>query len=112
VPGLCLLHTQQPGNAPSVRRLEAVASTSDGFRLAQLDLEQRGEGDVLGVSQSGGRSSLRLLSVLAHMNIIINAKEEIDRVVADDPGFERHPALARAIDARELELRTQYLDKA
>ena len=112
VPGLCLLHTQQPGDAPSVRRLEAVAATSDGFELAQLDLEQRGEGDVLGVSQSGANSSLRLLSVLRHLPIIMNAKDEIDRVFAADPGLEGHDALARAIDARELELRTQYLDKA
>ena len=112
VPGLCFLHTQQPGDAPSVRRLEAVASTNDGFELAQLDLEQRGEGDVLGVSQSGANSSLRLLSVLQHMPIILAAKEEIDEVFSEEPKLTQHEPLARAIDARELELRTQYLDKA
>ena len=112
LPGLCLLHTQQPSDAPSVRRLEAVAATNDGFELAQLDLEQRGEGDVLGVSQSGANSSLRLLSVLKHMTVIMSAKDEIDRVFEVDPTLLTHEALAAAIDQRELELRTQYLDKA
>ena len=112
VPGLCLLHTQQPSDAPSVRRLAAVAATSDGFELAQLDLEQRGEGDVLGVSQSGANSSLRLLSVLRHLPIITAAKDEIDALFAVDPQLEQHRGLASAIAARELELRTQYLDKA
>lgn len=112
VPGLCLLHTQQPGDVSAVRRLEAVARTNDGFELAQLDLEQRGEGDVLGVAQSGGKSSLRLLSVLKHMTIIMDAKAEIDHVFEIDPTLFTHEALAHAIEARELELRTQYLDKA
>ena len=49
---------------PARERLDAVASTLDGFRLAELDLEQRREGDVLGAAQSGGRSHLRLLSLL------------------------------------------------
>ena len=52
-PGLCLLVTEAPAGTPARERLDAVASTLDGFRLAELDLEQRREGDVLGAAQSG-----------------------------------------------------------
>src|SRR5262249_5815889 len=60
-PGLCLLVTEAVAGVASRDRLDAVASTLDGFRLAELDLEQRREGDVLGEAQSGSRSHLRLL---------------------------------------------------
>ena len=64
-PGLCLLVTDAPKRArPARQRLDAVAATLDGFELSRLDLEQRREGDVLGASQSGRRSSLRLLRVI------------------------------------------------
>ncbi len=55
-PGLCLLVTEALEGTPARERLDAVASTTDGFELAELDLEQRREGDVLGVNQSGRRS--------------------------------------------------------
>jgi len=45
-------------------RLDAVAATQDGFELSRIDLEQRREGDVMGASQSGAKSKLRLLRVL------------------------------------------------
>src|SRR5690606_29092219 len=61
--GLCLLVTGAEDGSPARERLDAVASTIDGFELSRLDVELRREGDVLGASQSGVRSSLRLLSV-------------------------------------------------
>ena len=61
-PGLCLLVTDSEAGSPARERLDAVAATLDGFELSRLDLETRREGDVLGASQSGRRSSLRLLS--------------------------------------------------
>src|SRR5690606_34369750 len=63
-PGLCLLVTEAPAGTPARQGLDAGASTGDGFRLAEFDLEQRREGDVLGATQSGRRSHLRLLSLL------------------------------------------------
>ncbi|PKQ16511.1 MAG: ATP-dependent DNA helicase RecG, partial [Actinobacteria bacterium HGW-Actinobacteria-8] len=63
-PGLCLLVSHAQEGSVSLERLTAVASTSDGFALAEKDLELRREGDVLGAAQSGGRNSLRLLRVL------------------------------------------------
>ncbi len=63
-PGLCLLVTDSSEGTPARERLDAVAATVDGFRLAEIDLEQRREGDVLGATQSGRRSHLQLLSLL------------------------------------------------
>jgi ATP-dependent DNA helicase RecG len=100
-PGLCLLVTQVERGTPAMERLEAVAAVSDGFELSRIDLEQRREGDVLGAAQSGGRSGLRLLSVLRHEEEIVTARAEASALVAADPELRTHPALAAAV--RELD---------
>ena len=111
-PGLCLLVTEAEEGAPSRTRLDAVAATADGFALAQLDLEQRREGDVLGAAQSGRRSSLRLLQLLRHADVILAARQAAGEVVADDPALDRHPALAAAVAQLVDEERAGYLEKA
>ena len=110
VAAVCLFHTRQPSTSPAAVRLEQVAETTDGFALAQLDLEQRGEGDVVGTAQSGEHTSLRLLSVLRDQQIITDAATEVDRIFAEDPQLEHHRDLARAIEIREFAL--EYLDTA
>lgn len=84
-PGVCLLITQVEPDSEARRRLDAVAHTRDGFVLAEIDLEQRREGDVLGLDQSGGRSSLRLLRVVDHADLIAHARSIAERAVAMDP---------------------------
>ena len=89
-PGVCLLLSGAAPDTAARRRLEAVAATRDGFVLADVDLEQRREGDVLGSSQSGGRSSLRLLRVLEDADLIARARDLAERCVRDapdDPGL-------------------------
>ena len=98
LPGTCLLVTTLEPGHPSRRRLDAVASTTDGFQLSQEDLKLRREGDILGASQSGGRSTLRLLRVLEHEDIIARARQDAQDIVGHDPSLERHPWLAEAID--------------
>ncbi|MFE4867590.1 ATP-dependent DNA helicase RecG [Streptomyces sp. NPDC056682] len=110
-PGLCLLVTDMPETAAARARLDAVASTLDGFELSRIDLEQRREGDVLGQAQSGVRSSLRMLTVIDDEEIIAAAREEAVAVVADDPDLERLPGLRTALDALLDKDREQYLDK-
>ena len=73
-PGLCLLVTGADAGSPAIKRLDAVASTTDGFKLSEMDLELRGEGDVLGRMQSGGKSSLKLLRVIKDKELIERAK--------------------------------------
>jgi ATP-dependent DNA helicase RecG len=112
LPGLCLLVTAAPGGTATRERLDAVAGTTDGFELSRVDLQQRREGDVLGVSQSGRRSSLRLLNVLEHEDVIIAARQAASEVVAADPSLERHADLAAQVRRLHDDDRADYLEKA
>lgn len=110
--GLCLLVTETD-NPQTVERLEAVAATTDGFRLADLDLSLRREGDVLGAAQSGTRSGLRLLR-LSHpsdVELIDFARHDATAIVADDPGLAHHPRLAQLVDERLSEEQAAFLER-
>jgi ATP-dependent DNA helicase RecG len=109
-PGLCLLVTEAPEGSPARERLDAVASTLDGFKLSRLDLEQRREGDVLGAAQAGRQSSLRLLRLLADEDLIKQARDDATAVVSADQDLAAHPALRTAIDEL-LGVQAEYLDK-
>jgi ATP-dependent DNA helicase RecG len=109
-PGVCLLVTSVPDGEPARVRLDAVASTRDGFELAELDLEQRREGDVLGATQAGSRSSLRLLRVLEHADLIARARELAAECVARDPDLTT-PGFADAIRATEMLASPDWLER-
>src|SRR5690606_2390345 len=109
--GLALFVTEAAVGSLAMERLTAVASTVDGFALAQLDLELRSEGDVLGNGQSGGKSSLKLLRVIRDTEIIEQAKAEVEALLSTDPKLERHPELLAVL--QELnEDRADYLQKS
>lgn len=110
-PGVCLLVTRCLPDTPARARVSAVASTSDGFELAEIDLGLRSEGDVLGRNQSGRRSSLRLLRVIEDAPLIERAREKAEQLVVADPQFESHPALAADIARRLSNESADYLDK-
>jgi len=110
--GLCLLVTTAAPESPSLERLTAVASTRDGFELSRIDLEQRREGNVLGVEQSGRRSFLRLLSVLTDEDVIVAAREAATAYLASDPDLSGAPALRAAIAGIEDSERAAFLEKA
>ncbi|MFD5324092.1 ATP-dependent DNA helicase RecG [Streptomyces sp. NPDC127092] len=110
-PGLCLLVSEMPEASSARQRLNAVASTLDGFELSRIDLEQRREGDVLGQAQSGVRSSLRVLAVIEDEEVIAAAREEATALVLADPGLTGHPALRTALDALLDKDREEYLEK-
>jgi ATP-dependent DNA helicase RecG len=110
--GLCLLVTEVDQDAPARQRLGAVASTSDGFRLSRIDLEQRREGDVLGTAQAGRRSSLKVLSVLHDEDLIGSARAAAVDLVDADPALAGHSALAAAVAQVTESERAEYLEKA
>jgi ATP-dependent DNA helicase RecG len=109
-PGLCLLVTDAAPGTDARARLDAVASTVDGFELARLDLEQRREGQVLGEAQSG-RSSFKLLSLLRDEELIGKARHDGTAIVSADPDLRGHPQLAAAVAEFVGEERAGYLEK-
>lgn len=110
--GLCLLVTAASPDSPSLERLTAVASTRDGFALSRIDLEQRREGNVLGVEQSGRRSALQLLSVLTDEDVIVAAREAATDYLAQDPDLSGSPGLRAAVLAIEESERAAFLDRS
>ncbi|MFF2144812.1 ATP-dependent DNA helicase RecG [Kitasatospora sp. NPDC058190] len=109
--GLCLLVSDMPGGSAARARLDAVAGTLDGFELSRIDLEQRREGDVLGQAQSGVKSSLKVLSVLEDEEVILTARTEATRLVAEDPDLAAHPELRTALESLLDEDRAAYMEK-
>lgn len=109
-PGVCLLVTSVPAGEPARVRLDAVAATRDGFELAEADLEQRREGDVLGATQAGSRSTLRLLRVLEHADLIATARDLAIEAVARDPELTT-PGFIDAIRATELLASPDWLER-
>jgi ATP-dependent DNA helicase RecG len=110
--GLCLLVTEALDGTATRDRLDAVASTLDGFELAQLDLEMRREGDILGAAQSGRNSGLKLLSLLRDVDLITEARDEARALVAEDATLAQYPGLAGLVAALVDDERAEYLEKS
>ena len=109
--GLCLLVTDAEADSPARARLDDIAATNDGFEVSRLDVALRREGDVLGAVQSGRRSSLRLLSVVQHEDVIAEARADASDLVDADPDLADQPALRRAVTELEETARGAYIDK-
>jgi ATP-dependent DNA helicase RecG len=109
-PGLCLLVTHADPETSSRERLDAVAATLDGFELSRIDLEQRREGDVLGSSQSGTRSHLRLLRVLRDESMIERAREDASTLL--ESGLMNFPLLAAELAQLQTDATAEFIDKA
>lgn len=110
LPGTCALVTGS--DSPMVReRLEAVKSSTDGFVLARLDLDQRREGDILGATQHGRRTQLEFLHILEHEDLIEAARADARALVDEDPELARLPRLAAAVAARVDADQAAYLER-
>ena len=109
---VCVAVTGVEVGTTAFHRLKAFASTTDGFALAEADLDLRSEGDVLGASQSGRTSGLDLLRVTRDARLIATARREAERIVADDPQLREHRALAAAIVERLDEESQAFLERA
>lgn len=110
-PGLCLLVTNCEDETPARERLNAVAGTLDGFELSRIDLEQRREGDVLGANQSGSQSHLRLLRVLRDEDLIEQARDDAEELIATDNDLSDYPALKNELVKLQRDQSIDYLDK-
>ncbi|WP_141012864.1 ATP-dependent DNA helicase RecG [Nocardioides sambongensis] len=112
LPGLCLLVSAAEPYTPARERLDAVASTTDGFLLSRVDLEQRREGDVLGASQAGRRSSLERLRVLRDEDTIVAARRAAEDLLDGDPALAAAPGLARAVADLEASQQAGFVEKS
>ena len=103
---LCIFHTFAEKGSDADQRMHAVAETSDGFALAELDLLHRQEGDVLGTSQSGAAKTVRLLNLLRDYPIIDRATRDATALV------ERHPLLAQRLVLEIDRVDREYLEQS
>ncbi|HEU4866766.1 MAG TPA: ATP-dependent DNA helicase RecG [Actinomycetota bacterium] len=87
----------------TVERLKVVASSNDGFVLAEKDLELRGTGSVLGGRQSG-YSDLKLTHLMKDLAVLQAARKEAFSLIDEDPQLLRHPKL-------KLEMSGRYADR-
>ena len=110
-PGICLLVSEAPAGSVGRIRLDAVAATTDGFELAEADLELRREGNVLGTTQAGRSSALKQLSLLRDKHVIEQAREDAIGLVGDDPEMAAWPGLAEMVSLVIASESQEYLDK-
>lgn len=106
---LCILATRLPETSKAGERLKAVAATQDGFILADLDLRERREGDVLGQSQSGRPGTLRFLSLGEHLDVIVIARQLCESLYDSEPMAPGMAVLASQFTGHD---RIDYLGKA
>jgi ATP-dependent DNA helicase RecG len=111
-PGLCLLVSRAEPGTPARERLDAVAATTDGFELSRVDLEQRREGDVLGASQSGFRSSLQSLRVLRDEQTIVAARAAAQTLLDADYELDSTPELAAEVVRMEQSVHSDWMEKS
>ncbi len=108
-PSWCYLLADEEGVGDDARRrLEALEATSDGFLLADVDLELRGEGTVLGARQKG-RNDLRVASLRRDRDLVLAARRAAEEIVASDPVLARHPLLAGELRLFIGEEEAEYL---
>jgi len=110
----CWLVTQQrdePGDPIGNPRVEALVATTDGFELAEIDLDLRGEGTLMSTAQKG-RSDLKLASLRRDRNLVELAREAAFEIVDADPELARHPGLADELALVFTETDEEFLAKS
>lgn len=99
-PGIAFLDTRAAEGAQTSQHLQMIAGASDGFDLAELDLQRRGAGDLVGEEQSGLRRTLQHLDLVRDADLIEAARRDAFAVIDQDPELTAHPALATALAIR------------
>lgn len=92
-------------------RIEALVRSTDGFELAEIDLELRGEGTLMSTSQKG-RSDLRLASLRRDRDLVAAARTAAFELVDDDIDLDRAPVLAGEIRLLLSEDDSEFLAKS
>ncbi|WP_215523542.1 ATP-dependent DNA helicase RecG [Varibaculum prostatecancerukia] len=109
--GVCLVWSGAQPDTLASNRLQAFTETTDGFRLAAVDLKLRESGNILGESQSGRASSLKILDLLADEAVISQARQDAKTLVTADPELKSHQILKEAIARRISEEEQEFLER-
>ena len=106
----CVLFSTRVGDEEGrAARLDALAATSDGFELAEVDLRQRGEGSLFDTRQSG-LPDLKLAKLSSDYEWVVKTRSDASALIADDPDLAAHPALAAEVRRRYGEDRLAALE--
>ncbi|MEE8603102.1 ATP-dependent DNA helicase RecG [Euzebya tangerina] len=92
----CVLFSADPVDNP---RLEALATSDDGFELAEEDLRLRREGKILDTAQTG-ETDLRIASLIADVDVVATTRDDARELLEDDTSLSRHPAMAAELRRR------------
>ena len=98
-PGHCVLVARGASEA-SEARIQAMLETTDGFKIADADLQIRGPGDFLGTRQSGHLPDLRIADLVRDGQLVAVARKSAIDTVREDPSLRGQPGLARAVEIR------------
>lgn len=82
--GFCFLVMDQKNTNDSIERLKILEQTTDGFEIAQADLENRGEGDLFGTDQSGNINSKKIASIFEHFETFNQVNEDLKYLIKKD----------------------------
>ena len=107
----CWLVTQQQEEGAGNARVEALVATTDGFELAEVDLDLRGEGTLMSTSQKG-RSDLKLASLRRDRKLVELARQVAFEIVDADPDLAAHPDLGDELDLIFSEADEEFLAKS
>ena len=89
-PGFCFLVNDKIISAVSMKRLQVIEESTDGFKIAEEDLKLRGEGDLFGTDQSGGQAQKRLANIILHADILYEAREDALALISNkDPDIDK-----------------------
>src|SRR5205814_499976 len=110
VASTCWLVTSGSTDGPSPR-IEALVATTNGFELAEVDLELRGEGTIMNTAQAG-RNDLKLASLRRDRELVERAREAAFEIVDADPGLASHPELREELEVFFTEEAEEFLFKS
>ncbi|MGH7808255.1 MAG: ATP-dependent DNA helicase RecG, partial [Thermodesulfobacteriota bacterium] len=96
---VCILISGSKRTEEAQKRLSIMEKTSDGFRIAEADLELRGPGDFLGTKQSG-LPEFKFADLIRDVRILTEAREEAFRIVGEDRALTKYPLLFQEVIKR------------
>jgi len=101
----CILMTGDKLSKDTLKRVETMVRTNDGFEIAEVDLQLRGPGDIMGTQQSG-QLNLKIADLSKDSQLVVLVRDEARRVLSEDPSLE-HPSNLKLSEILKNTLRSK-----